>query len=312
MVPTRRRLLRTAAATTATAVAGCAATDFTGSEPAAEYVLTVDSAGASPVAHAIYEPDDGALFGDPARAALDGILPDGRHTTYGYEPLPDGAYVHRDGTYYRIASVVTGRKRLPRLLVRVDPLPEDRVPEDAVLIDTLPRPSARALKMLHTHAQTDGETGTADLLRGDAYVLRRPAERESRLATGDLDGRVVTMTESGSWAYRVEVARERIVEPAHTALALPVADSRSEFRDVVFAARVDAELAPDALSRESRERLEQAVARGTYAETEPVSEPFDALLDALGLGAVDDAVNGRLLWYDGELHRYGLYVSEPS
>jgi len=53
------------------------------------------------------------------------------------------------------------------------------VPDDAVLIDTLEQPSARALKILHSYTHTDGETSTAELLRGDAYVLRRPSERES-------------------------------------------------------------------------------------------------------------------------------------
>jgi hypothetical protein len=313
MVPTRRHALSLAGATTLTALAGCSSVGPLGDDDAdPEYSLSVDSVDASLVEHALYEPDDGALFGAPARTALDAILPDGRHTTYGYEPLPSDAYVTHDGAYYQLATVVTGRREMERSLVRLDPVPDERVPEDTVLIDSLNRPSARTLKILHSYTQTDGETSTADLLRGDAYVLRRPAERESRLAAGDLDGRGVTMTESGAWAYRVRVATERIVETAYTAMAIEVADSREEFREVVFGSRIDAELAPGSLSADVRALLGRTVARGTYAETTPLSESFDALLERLHLGAVDTAATGKLLWYDGRLYRYALYVSDPS
>ncbi|WP_049935610.1 hypothetical protein [Haloplanus natans] len=307
---TRRRALHVAGATTIAALAGCSSLPIGSDEAAPEYTLHVESVDASPVEHALYSPADGALFGAPARTALDAVLPDGRHTTYGYEPLPSDAYVDHEGTYYRLASVVTGRRRLERPLVRVDPVSDP--PPDAAVIDSLPRPSARALKILHTYTQTDGETSTADLLRGDAYVLRRPAELESRLATGALDGRMVATTESGTWAYRVRVARERIVETAYTALAIPVASTRDAFRKVVFGSRIDAELAPGTLSDTVRTRLGRAIDRGTYAETTPLSSAFDTLLERLGLGAVDTAASGRLLWYDDALYRYALYVSDPS
>ncbi|WP_218927229.1 hypothetical protein [Halosimplex rubrum] len=201
---------------------------------------------------------------------------------------------------------------MERQLVRVDPVPKEQVPADAVLIDTLERPSARVLKILHSYTQTDGETSTAELLRGDAYVLRRPAERESQLAAGDLDGRVVTMTESGTWAYRVHVTRKQIVETAYTALAIKVADSRPQFREVVFGSRIDTELAPAELPEAARELLSEAVAQETYTETAPISDAFDTVLEALGLGAVDTAANGKLLWYDEEFYRYGLYINPPS
>jgi hypothetical protein len=312
MVSTRRRTLRTAGTTALAVLAGCSSLGASGSDDATQYTLDVDSVDASPVAHALYEPDDGPLFGAPARTALDAILPAGRHTTYGYTPLPDDAYVEHEGTYYQTKHVVTGRRGMDRPLVRVESVPAESVPEDATSIDRLDRPSARAIKILHSVAQTGGETSTADLLRGDAYVLRRPAELAGRLGTGALDGRVVTMTESGAWAYRVDVSRERIVETAHTALAVPVADSRERFREVVFGSRIDAELAPGALAPAARDVLERAIARGTHSETTPLSEGFETLLDEFGLGAVDSAATGQLLWYDGALSRYALYVSAPS
>ena len=261
--------------------------------------------------HALYTPDDDPLFGAPARTALDAILPSGRHTTYGYRPLPEDAYLSHEGTYYQTAYVVTGRKLTQRHLVRVDTVPRESVPDDAVLVDTLDRPTARVVKILHSYTQTNGETSTADLLRDDAYVLRRPAERESRLATGELSGRVVTMTDSGAWAYRIRVDRERIVETAHTALAIEVASDRETFREVVFGSRIDAELDASGLSASARDVLTQAITRETYTESGSRSAAFEELLRALGVRG-DDSVSGRLLWYDGSLYRYALYVSSPD
>ncbi|SDX91284.1 hypothetical protein [Halobellus clavatus] len=311
MVLTRRSALHLAAATSLAATAGCASLSSLGSdEPKPEYTLDVDRIDASPVEHALYDPGDDGLFGEPARTALDAILPEGRHTTYGYEPLPEGAYVRRGETYYQTESVVTGRERMERRLVRVESVPDADVPDDPLHVDDLDRPSARAVKILHSNAVSGGASGATDLLRGDAYVLRRPAELESRLATGDLDGRIVSMTEDGGWAYRVQVTRERIQETAHTALAVEVADGRSAFREVVFGSRIDAELAPSALTDGERAVLEQAVSRGRYVETAPRSSDFDGVLNALGLASVDTAETGQLLWYDGELYRYGLYVND--
>lgn len=305
----RRRALQATGTVALAALAGCSASGlFESGTSAAEYSLHVTRVDATFAEDALYEPDDGALFGDPARTALEAILPDGRHTTYGYEPLPEDAYVSHEGSYYRTDYVVTGRRRVERQLVRVESVPEADVPEDAVLVDSLERPSARVLKILHSFTQSDGEGAGSDLLRGDAYVLRRPAETSSELATGELDGRVVTMTDRGAWAYRVRVSREHLREPANTATAIRVADSRSRFREVVFATRIDAELTPASLESDQRELLERAIGRETYVEDAPISGSFDALLEALGLDDVESASNGNRLWYDGGLYRYALYV----
>jgi hypothetical protein len=99
---------------------------------------------------------------------------------------------------------------------------------------------------------------------------------------------------------RVRTTRAEIVETAYTLVAVAVADSRETFRGVVFGSRIGAELAPADLASGVRETLETAVERGGYEETAPLSESYDALLDRLGLGGVDEFANGRLLWYDGE------------
>lgn len=303
MALTRRRTLGAAGATLAT-LAGCLTDD--GSDTR-EYSLSIDRIERSPVEHALYEPDDSPLFGDPAETALSNVLPDGRHTTYGYKPVPNDGYVEYEGSYFQLIYVVTGRQQMERQLVRVETVPEEQVPEDAILVDSLERPSARIIKILHSDSQSGGGSSTAELLRDDGYVLRRPSERESRLARGELDGRVVTMTDSGAWAYRVDVTTETITETAHTVMATEVATSQSEFREVVFGSRIDAELTPAELPADAREILDEAIAGGTYTEEAPKTAAFETLLAALGLGAVDTAANGKLLWYDDELYRYGLY-----
>lgn len=313
MVLTRRSLLQSTGVVSLMALSGCATTDVFGDDDTTtEYTLDIDSIDVSPTAYALYEPDENALFGDPARTALEAILPDGRHTTHGYKPLPDDAYVRHRDTYFQTKHAVTGRDRLARSLVRVERVPEEDVSDDAILIDTLERPSARVLKILHSYTQSDGRGSAAELLHGDSYVLRRPAERDSLLGTGTLDGRVVTMTESGTWAYRVAIPTEQIVETAYTTFAVQVASSRQAFRDVVFGSRIDAELASDDLPADATDLLEQTIDRRSTQETAPLSDSFVALLEALKLRSVDTGVNGRLLWYDENLYRYALYVNESS
>lgn len=310
MVPSRRGVLQALGASGLGLLAGCSSAEvFGASEPPTVYTLYVDPVDVSPVDDVLYEPADRPLFGDPARAALDAILPGGRHTTYGYSPLPDDAYVLRDGTYYQLETTVTGRKRLPRTVVTLDTVEEDAVPDGALLVDDLARPAARVVKILHSHAQGGG---ASDLLRDGRYVLRRPAELESRLADDSLDGRVVTMTESGAWAYRIRRTREPIREPAHTALAFEIADTRAAFREVVFAAHVDTEFTGTTLPEGQRRMLDRAIDTERYTESAPPSAAFGRLLDRLGVGDRDSVVDGLRLWYDDAYYRYGLYVDESG
>ena len=318
MSPSRRRFLHTAALATLTALAGCTS-DFGDPDQQTEYTLSIDTVDASPIEHALYEPSDDPLFGDPARAALAAILPDGTHRTYGFTPMPEDSYVAGEERYFQTDSAITGRQEMDRTLIRVESLDDDAVGEsdgdesgaESIHVDSLDRPSARVIKILHSNSATRGAGASADLLREDAYVLRRPVERDSRLATGDLDGRVVTMTADGGFPYRVSVTTESIREPEYTTRAIPVADDEAGFREVVFAAEIDAGLDGESLSTAARDLLDRTLG-GEYTEATPLSTEYEAVLAALGVATADESLNARLLWYDDQLYRYGLYIDEPE
>ncbi|MFQ3476050.1 hypothetical protein HKK80_07290 [Halonotius sp. F2-221B] len=311
MSPSRRRLLQATAPAMLAGLAGCASGGLDDSDQSTEYTLSIDTIDASPTEHALYEPSDDALFGDPARTALAAIIPDGTHRTYGFTPLPEDSYVAGEERYFQIDSAATGRQEMDRTLVRVEALESENAGDTAIHVDSLDRPSARVIKILHSNSATRGAGASADLLRDDAYVLRRPAERDSRLASGDLDGAVVSMTEDGGFPYRVSITTESITETEQTTQAIPVADDEAGFREVVFAAEIDAELDDGSLSAAARDLLDRAVG-GEYTEATPLSTEYEAVLAALGVATADDSLNGKLLWYGEQLYRYGLYIHQPE
>ena len=328
MSPTRRRLLRAAAPITLAGLAGCMTNITPDNEEAAEYTLSIDTVNATPVEHALYEPNDDALFGDPARTALSDIISGSTHKTYGFTPLPDDSYLAGEKAYFQVDTAVSGRREMDRQLVRVESLDNavgessdaagsedsDDAGEDsnsATHVDTLARPSGRVIKILHSHSVSGGAGMSADLLEDDAYVLRRPAEHESALASGDLDGEIVSMTEDGGFPYRVSVTTESIREPEYTTRAIRIADNDAEFREIVFAAEIDADLNDESLSEGAGDLLDRTLGR-EHTESTPLSTNFERVVAALGLAGVNESVNGRLLWYDKSLYRYGLYIDHPN
>lgn len=305
----RRTALQLAGVTIATALAGCSSLTSTTTEKK-QYTLSLDRIEQPLVEYVRYQPGD-SVYDQPAHRALSEILPDGRHTTYGYKPLPEDAYVTHDGRYYQTKIVVTGEQRMERPFVRVTPVPEEQVPDEVQTVDSLARPVGRVIKILHSYSVSDGESGSADLLRDDAYVLRRPHELNSRL-TDDLDGEIVAMDADGHWAYRIDVTTEHLPEPANTTLAIHVADTEDAFRDIAFAVSVDTRLDSTELDTPVQQLLERCIARDTYRETTPLSTEYTTLLDALDLEHVETASNGHHLWYDDTLYRYGLYINDAN
>ncbi|WP_435116040.1 hypothetical protein [Halolamina sp. C58] len=303
----RRRSLQFAGTAVAAALAGCSS-DVLADETSREYTLQVDRIATEPVPWALYDPPEGELFGDPARAALDATVPTGRHVTRGYTPISEGAYVEHDGQYYRTDRFVSGRAVRERPLVRAESV--DETPGDAVLLDSLERPSARTVKILHTDAVSDGASSAASLLRGDAYVMARPAERESRLVD-ELDGRVVRMSAEGELSYRIHVEREQVTLTEHTTFATVVADDREAFREVVLGSTVDADLGTIELSEDARALLDRAIERETYRQTGEPSDAFETLLRRLGF-SVDESATGRILWDGQSLFRASFYVNRAD
>jgi len=120
----------------------------------------------------------------------------------------------------------------------------------------------------------------------------------SRLATGDLDGRVVTMTESGTWAYRVRVTREQIVETVHgtgpsRSLTRVPSSARSS------SARGSMPNSPQQRFRPMHRRSSIRQSHGRRTRRQPRRRNRSTRCSKLGLGAVDTGVTGKLLWYDG-------------
>ena len=199
---------------------------------------------------------------------------------------------------------------MDRTLVRAESVSEAAVPDDAIVIDRLDRPSKRVCTILYIDAVQGEKALRSELLNGDAYVLRLPAEQQGQLGTGMLDGRVVTIGDADNQAYRIRTTREQIVEPAHTVVAIEVAADRKTFRDVVFATRIDVTLSPSTLSEAVRTRLERTIRTHTHTETKPLSDAFEQLLTILELTRSAD--EWRWLFYDDRLYEYALFVSEPS
>ncbi|MHC9410597.1 hypothetical protein ACY0IW_14335, partial [Clostridium perfringens] len=91
----------------------------------------------------------------------------------------------------------------------------------------------------------------------------------------------------------VSVTTESIRETEYTTRAIPVADDEAGFREVVFAAEIDAELDDESLSTAARELLDRTLG-GEDTESTPLSTEYEAVLAALGVADADESRNGKL------------------
>lgn len=313
MYPTRRQFLDATVPTALAALSGCTSGVLRDTDKIAEFTLSIHPIRSNLVEHTLYKPGDDDLFGDPARVALDEIIPEGTHETYGWTPLRNDDYVAGETQYFQIDAAVTGRRQIERQLVRGEPLDDvdddtssEDISERAIQLEALDRPNARVIQTLDSHSMGV----PSDMLRDDAYVLRRPAERESRLATDQLDGQVVTMGDVGTYPLRVSVTNRSIREPEHTTRAIPVAADKAEFRKIAFA-RVDTEVDGESLPATVRDLLDRTI--GTpHTESPPLSAEFEQLLTTLRQRDADESFNDKLLWCDEQLYRYGLFIDRRN
>lgn len=312
-VPSSRRRVLAGGAGALAALAGCSA--LTSDSRTFEYALTLERVESPIGDHVLWTPplSDDTPMAAERRTALRAATDGERYMTYGYEPLPDGEYAERNGTYYRVGSVVTGRERIARSVLRlewvgrIDEL--ERVPEHTPVDDLPPLDgNAAIIAFLAARARHTGGGAPWESIERGGYVYRRPGE--SVLAP-DPDYEYLT---THGVVLRVRVSREVIPEPEYTAVATPVASSRAGFRDVIDAAVVDVHLSRGDLTDAARDVLGRA-GLDPYRETTPLSSGFEELLIALDLREFLDArerraTNGRYLALGDRYYRYGLYVNE--
>ncbi len=310
MVYTRRAALQAIGATALAALAGCTAFESITEDESQEYQLEIGAMEGSLIESTLYEPSDRQLFGEPAREALEAVLPEGEHTTDGYQPVPEDAYVEHEGAYFQLKYTVSGREPVDRDLIRVESVEDEAVPSEPHRVADLDNASGRILTILQTYSLHEGAGSMAEELRGDAYVLRLPAERDSQLAAGDLDDEVVTMTDSTAFASRVRRSTEEILEPQYTLTALPITDSAATFQQVLLATEVDAELESARLEDSVQAILEEAMQREPYTETAPRSDSFETVFDRLNREQEPLPIANRRLWYDKALYRYSIHVTD--
>ncbi|ELZ27732.1 hypothetical protein C475_07420 [Halosimplex carlsbadense 2-9-1] len=312
----RREFLAAAGAAAGTALSGCAAVEGLSGEQQLTYTLDADRVGTSLAPLALWEPPEEprswtADYAANVEAAVAGERP----TTHGYRPVPDGEYVERDGTYYRLSVVTTGLERIERPVLRlkwVGRLDELEDPPERVRFPALTRLDQRAVKIAYVAARHRQMGGTAPggVVEAGGYVYRRGYEgSQSGLAPDPLHDHV----EYNGTVLEVSVERRTFAEPARTGVATPVADSEAGFERALDGEMVDARLDPETLSEDQRLML----SRDSYEETTPLSEGYRELLADLGLSdllnvgteADSRAENGLYLALGEEYYRYGLYVN---
>ncbi|WP_123536523.1 hypothetical protein [Halosimplex salinum] len=312
----RRSFLATAGAASAVALAGCVSVDALSGEQKLTYTLNVDRLGTSLAPLALWDPPEEprpwtADYAETIDAAVAGERP----TTHGYPPVPEGEYVERDGTYYRLIVVTTGLERVERPVLTLEWVGKLRDLDDPpgrVRHSALTRIDRRAVKIAYVAARHRQMGGTApgDVVEDGGYVYRRGYEGpQSGLAPDPIHDYV----EYNGAVLEVSVESRELAEPAYTGVAVPVADSEAAFERALDGDTVDARLSLDELTENQR----IAISRDQYEETAPLSDDYRSLLVDLGLrdlldSSPDDAPraeNGLRLALDDEYYRYGLYVN---
>lgn len=250
-------------------------------------------------------------------AALDGET----YTTQYREPFfarDDPTYAERDGTYYRLGSVVVGEEEVTHPVLRLKtvgrPDELDSVP-DHVAHGDLPEADRRAVKIAQMAARARGNAGGVPwgLVQRGGYVYRSEEAVEASSLLGDSGPSHVKYRDG---IYSVEVARETFYEQIYRAEVEPVAESPDEMEAVLRARFVGPRLDGDDLSADERSILREARSRDSYSETHPYSSAYRSILTRLERRAyVDGNVQKDsfaepekrdLLRYDGRYYDFRL------
>ncbi|MFC4356379.1 hypothetical protein ACFO0N_00280 [Halobium salinum] len=256
--------------------------------------------------------------------AFEAALNGSDYTLRGRLPFPGSSedrpqYVRRNGTYYRLDSVVVGQETVTHPVLRlytVGRLTELDDPPEHVSKESLPEMDARAVEVAQMAARARGNVGGVPwglVERGGTVYRSDDAEAQSELLGPDAPSHVSYRDR----LYRIEVTRETFHETVRRPDVDPVAETDTELESVLRGRLVDATLDPDALSPDERRILETAESSRGYEATHPFPEPLVSLLKRLGHYAyvdgnvakdagVDPDGGRHLLRYGGGYAEYSL------
>lgn len=244
-------------------------------------------------------------------ATLDGEVYTTQYRKPFFDRPDDPVYAEREGTYYRLGSVVVDEATTTRPVLRLFGGDDDA---DGDATAQLPAGDERAVRIAHMAARARGNVGgmPVGLVERGGYVYRdEDAVEASQLLSSDGPDRVVHRDKS----YRVEVSRETFHEPVYRATADPVAESPERMEAILRAKFVEARFARDDRSREALEVLREAQ-HGGYSESHPYSSGYEEVLRALHERAYLDGnirkdatasrSNRTMLLYDDVYYEYRL------
>ncbi|WP_254273568.1 hypothetical protein [Haloarcula marina] len=316
---TSRRAFLGATATGFAALAGCESLR-PDSDRRVEYTLYVEEHGDSLADELLWkppEPDDDRPGQTGRREAWEAATTGEAYRTYGYPAVPDGEYTEREGTYYQLHDVVSGSERIDRWVLRLSWVgrADDEETSEATPREALPELDQGAVMPAYFAARAERYGGGAPwkYIEQGGYVYRNADPAESELIP-DPEHEYVSVHGA---VLRVEVSRETLVEPEHTAVATQVATGDAAFERVADAAGVEVRLEPADFDAEAADLFERAQFDGGYVDTMPLATGFEDLLRTLGLhdalGCSVEKCESKMaeteyLAFDGSYYDAAVYV----
>jgi len=308
------------------AAAGCLDGSVTGgpaSDESDDRVLafTLDDAGETLRESAVVDPAETDPRWD--EGAFAAVRSGETHTTQYRKPFfstdDHPMYAVRDGTYYRLDSVVVDEAETTRPVLRLFGVDEsDTDGSEGIDAETLPEGDQRAVEIAHFAARARDNVGgmPVGLVERGGYVYRSDEAVDASALLDDGPTRVSYR----DTVYRVEVSRERFYEPVYRATVGAVAESPERMEAILRARTVGARLTEADLSTEAREVIETARYDG-HEEAHPFSDAYAEVLRAvherpyldgnIEKNAVSRESGSRTIRYENRYYDYRLRF-EPA
>lgn len=319
---TRRRFLSTGLTAAIAASSGCLSDPGTGDDSSQRSLQLDLSHLEGPLrARYVIAPSDTSPEWD--EEAFNTTVAGETYTIQGRKPFfstaEDPEYVHREGTYYQLGSVIVDEVEATHPILRLMEArdSDEDSSEDGIAADQLPEVDRRAVQIAHMAARARGNEGGVPwgLVNRGGYVYRQDeAVETSRLLAEDGPAHVIYR----DTRYAVEITREQFHEPVYRATVEPVASSPEQMETILRATLVDARISRREISQAARDVLAAAQGDG-YSETHPYSSGYREVLKALHErayldGDIDNDAFSRdrprsKLRYDGEYFDYYLRFS---